>query len=92
VYESKRTKNLANDWIDQLKQDQTTCKADLAGLVTKTMPSDMSRFGERNGVWIFGFQEVRGMPFLLREMLIRTQSVKISRENKGNKIKLLYSI
>jgi len=92
VYESKRTKNLANDWIDQLKQDQTTCKADLAGLVTKTMPSDMSRFGERNGVWFCGFQEVRGMPFLLREMLIRTQSVKISRENKGNKIKLLYSI
>jgi len=91
VYESKRTKNFANDWVEKLKQDQITCKADLAVIVTETMPSDMDRFGEKDGVWICGFQEVRSLSFVLREMLIKTQSVKISQENKGDKMELLYT-
>ncbi|MEZ5015179.1 MAG: DUF2130 domain-containing protein [Chitinophagales bacterium] len=91
VYESKRTKNFANDWIEKLKQDQVKCKADLAVIVTETMPSDMDRFGEKDGVWICGFHEVKSLSFVLREMLIKTQSVKISQENKGDKMELLYT-
>ena len=91
VYESKRTKNFANDWIDKLKQDQVTCKADIAVLVTQTLPNDMDRFGERNGVWICGFHEVKSLSFVLREMLIKTHSVKTSEENKGDKMELLYN-
>jgi hypothetical protein len=91
VYESKRTKNFTNDWIEKLKQDQITCKADLAVIVTETMPSDMERFGEKDGVWICKFQEVGSLSFVLREMLIKTQSAKISQENKGDKMELLYS-
>ena len=90
VYESKRTKNFANDWIDKLKQDQVTCKADVAILVTETMPSDMERFGEKNGVWICGYHEVKSLSFVLREMLIKTYAAKISQENKGDKMELLY--
>jgi len=91
VYESKRTKNFSNDWIDKLKQDQISCKADIAVLVTETMPNDMDRFGERNGVWICNFNEVRSLSFVLREMLLKTQSVKVSQENKGDKMELLYN-
>jgi hypothetical protein len=91
VYESKRTKNFANDWIDKLKQDQLTCKADIAVLVTQTMPNDMERFGERNGVWICGFHEVKSLSFVLREMLTKLHSSKISEENKGDKMELLYN-
>ena len=91
VYESKRTKNFANDWIDKLKQDQITCKADIAVLVTETLPSDMTQFGERDGVWICGFHEVKSLSFVLRQMLIKTHSVKQSQENKGDKMELLYT-
>ena len=70
VYESKRTKSFANDWIDKLKQDQVTCKADIAVLVTEVLPGDMDRFGEKDGVWICGFHEVKSLSFVLREMLI----------------------
>lgn len=90
VYESKRTKNFANDWIDKLKQDQVTCKADVAILVTETMPSDMERFGEKNGVWICGYHEVKSLSFVLREMLVKTYAAKLSQENKGDKMELLY--
>lgn len=91
VYESKRTKSFANDWIGKLKQDQVTCKADVAVLVTQTLPSDMERFGEKDGVWICGFNEVKSLSFVLRQMLIKTNSVKLAQENKGDKMELLYS-
>ncbi len=91
VYESKRTKNFANDWIDKLKQDQVTCKADVAVLVTQAFPADMDRFGQRDGVWICGFHEVQSLSFVLREMLMKTHSVKLSQENKGDKMELLYA-
>ena len=91
VYESKRTKAFAGDWIGKLKQDMVTAKADIAVIVTETMPSDMDRFGEKNGVWICGFHEVKSLSFVLRKMLIKTHSVKSSEENKGDKMELLYN-
>jgi len=91
VYESKRTKHFANDWIDKLKQDQILCKADIAVIVTETYPADMDRFGEKDGVWICSFHEVKSLSFVLREMLIKTNSVALSQENKGEKMELLYA-
>ncbi len=91
VYESKRTKSFANSWIDKLKQDQINCKADVAVIVTETMPSDMEKFGERNEIWICSFNEVKTLSFVLREMLIKINSVKKSQENKGDKMELLYN-
>ena len=38
VYEKKsknNKRNFSNEWIDKLKQDQITCKADIAVLVTR---------------------------------------------------------
>lgn len=91
VYESKRTKAFQNDWIDKLKQDQIICKADISVIVTETMPGDMDRFGEKDGVWICGFHEVKSLSFVLREMLVKTHSVKSAQENKGDKMELLYT-
>lgn len=91
VYESKRTKSFSNDWINKLKQDQINCKADIAVIVTETFPSDMDRFGEKNGVWICGFNEVKSVSLVLRQLLLKTQSIKSSDENKGEKMELLYS-
>ena len=91
VYESKRTKHFANDWIEKLKQDQVTCKADVAVLVTEAFPADMDKFGERDGVWICGFHEVKSLSFVLREMIVKTHAVKSAQDNKGDKMELLYN-
>ncbi len=91
VYESKRTKNFSNGWIDKLKQDQIKCKADVAVLVTQALPTDINGFGEKNGIWICGFNELKSLSFVLREMLIKTHSVKIAQENKGDKMEMLYN-
>ena len=91
VYESKRTKTFGGDWIDKLKQDQVSSKADLAILVTDVFPKDMDRFGEKDGVYICGFHEVKSVSYVLREMVLKTHSVKSANENKGDKMELLYS-
>ncbi len=91
VYESKRTKNFSNDWIEKLKQDQIKCKADISVIVTQKFPNGMDRFGQKNGVWICSFNEVKSVSFVLREILIKTHSVKSAEENKGDKMELLYS-
>jgi hypothetical protein len=91
IYESKRTKNFAGDWIDKLKQDQVNAKADLAVLITETYPSGMDKFGQKDGVWICSFHEAKSVSFVLREMLMKTYSVKSSEENKGGKMEMLYS-
>lgn len=91
VYESKRTKHFSNEWIEKLKQDQINCKADIAVIVTEALPSDMERFGEKNGVWICGFHEVKSLSLVLREMLLKVNAVSLSQENKGDKMELLYN-
>lgn len=91
IYESKRTKKFFHDWIDKLKQDQLASKSEIAVLVTETMPIGMDGFGERNGVWICSYNEVRSLSFVLREMIIRTHSTKMFQENKGGKMELLYT-
>jgi len=91
IYESKRTKTFSDSWIEKLKEDQRNQQADLAVLITEVLPRDMDRFGRKNGVWICTYQEAKGVTFILREMLLKTYSVKSAEENKGDKMNLIYS-
>ncbi len=91
IYESKRTKAFSNDWIDKLKHDMRNSQADLAVIVTETMPKDMEHFGMREGVWICSFSEVKSLSFVLRDSLIKIYAAQASQENKGDKMSMLYA-
>ena len=91
IFESKRTQNFGGDWIEKLKDDQRSAGAEIAVLVTQVMPKDMDRFGEKEGVWICGFHEVKSLVFVLREILIRTQMARSANENKADKMSILYN-
>lgn len=90
IYESKRTKEFVNDWIDKLKHDMRSQAADVAILVTQTFPRGMTSFGERNGIWICGYAEARAVAFLLRDSLIRVANASRNEENRGDKMHMLY--
>ncbi len=90
IYESKRTKDFANDWIEKLKTDMRNLGADVAVIVTQTFPKDMDRFGEKDGVYICTFNEVRSVALLLRNALLKIADAKKSQENKGDKMVMLY--
>ncbi|TDO28168.1 DUF2130 domain-containing protein [Sediminibacterium goheungense] len=90
IYESKRTKDFANDWIEKLKTDMRNLGADVAVIVTQALPKDMERFGEKDGVYICTFAEVRSVALLLRNALLKIADAKKSQENKGDKMVMLY--
>lgn len=90
IYESKRTKDFANDWIEKLKTDMRNLGADVAVIVTQALPKDMDRFGEKDGVYICTFTEVRSVALLLRNALLKIADAKKSQENKGDKMVMLY--
>ncbi len=90
IYESKRAEHFGGDWVEKLKADMRSQGAHFAILVTKTMPRDMDSFGEREGVWICTFAEVRALSYVLRDGIVRIFQASKSQENKGDKVQLLY--
>jgi len=90
IYESKRTKDFARDWLEKLKADMRSQGADIAILVTQAMPRDMERFGEKEGVWICTFSEVRALAHVLREGIIKVAGALKTQENRGDKVHMLY--
>lgn len=90
IYESKRTKDFSQEWIEKLKTDMRQLGADVAVIVTQAMPKGMDCFGERDGVVICGFQEVRSVALLLRSGILKVSDVRKSGENKGDKMVMLY--
>jgi hypothetical protein len=91
IFESKRTKDFGTDWIEKLKVDMRTTGSDLAVLVTQATPKDMDSFGEREGVWICNFREVRAVVAVLRDLILKVYNAKKSQDNKGDKMTLLYN-
>jgi hypothetical protein len=90
IFESKRTKNWSNAWIEKLKADMRSRAADVAVLVTQAYPKDMTRFGQRDGVWVCSFQEFISVSTLLRHALISVYETRLAGENKGDKMHMLY--
>ena len=90
IYESKRTKAFTSEWIEKLKTDMRTQQANIAVIVTETLPKDMNTFGQKDGVWICRFSEVKALAFLLRDSLIKIQVALLTQDNKGDKMHLLY--
>lgn len=55
LWESKRARNWRNDWVDKLIEDKQTAKADLAVLVSETLPEEIVHMGSVRGVLITTF-------------------------------------
>jgi hypothetical protein len=90
IYESKRTNAFANDWIEKLKADMRSQSADVAVIVTQAMPKDFNHFGEKDGIWICSFTDVKAVAHMLRDGIIKIYNATKSQDNKGDKMHLLY--
>jgi hypothetical protein len=91
IYESKRTKEFGGDWIEKLKTDMRNVQADVAVIVTQTLPKDMDKFGEKDGVYICTFSEVASVATILRNAILKIHDLRKSQENKGDKMVMLYN-
>jgi len=90
IYESKRTKNFSYDWIQKLKDDMMNCKADIAVLITETMPKEIKSVGNIEGIWICSTNDYKGLVMALRDGLVKVSEVLKTQENKSDKMVMLY--
>ncbi|MBK0378322.1 DUF2130 domain-containing protein [Mucilaginibacter sp. SD-g] len=90
IYESKRTKEFGLDWIEKLKKDMRAMGVDVAVIVTQCYPKGMDCFGERDGVWICSFDEVKAVSYILRDGVVKLSNMTKAQDNKGDKMHLLY--
>eukprot|EP01136_Pigoraptor_vietnamica_P012279 Opistho-1_new@52039 len=90
IYESKRTKDFSLEWIEKLKKDMRSMGVDVAVIVTQCYPKGMDCFGEKDGVWICSFDEVKAVSYILRDGIIKLFNASKSQENKGDKMHMLY--
>ncbi|MDP9079102.1 MAG: DUF2130 domain-containing protein [Bacteroidota bacterium] len=90
IYESKRTKDFGADWIEKLKKDMRNIGVDVAVIVSQCYPKGMDCFGEKDGIWICSFDEVRAVAYILRDGILKLSNLAKSQDNKGDKMHLLY--
>jgi hypothetical protein len=89
-YESKRTKEFSNAWIEKFKADIRLKGANIGVLVSEVYPKGMDRMGLLEGIWICSYDEFKGLTLVLRESIIQLSNAVASQENKGDKMVMLY--
>lgn len=89
-YESKRTKAFQPSWLEKFKADIRERNTDVGVLVSSARPPGMERMGMYQGVWVCNFEEFKGLCQVLRIHLIQLDEARISHENRGDKMAMLY--
>jgi hypothetical protein len=90
IWECKNTKTWSDGWIEKLKDDQRTIKAELAAIATTKLPKDISHFCCLQGVWVTDFSTVVGVASALRANLIQVAMTRLAVEGKSDKMEMLY--
>ena len=90
LWESKRTKNWSEGWIDKLKDDQRNEKAEIAALVTEVLPRDIQSFGQRESVWVTNRACVFPLALVLRSMVEQVALARNAAEHKDGMMEMLY--
>lgn len=91
LWESKHTKAWNDGWLSKLKDDQREVKAEIAVLVTETLPKGVESFGHIEGVWVTSSLLSIALASVLRTSLIELAQYKVSVVGKSEKMEVLYN-
>jgi len=90
LWECKNAKNWSDSWIDKLKEDQRALRADVAVLVTASLPKNCRRFTSIDGVVVTDFTCAAPIAAILRANLLQLAQTRRSAITKGEKLELLH--
>jgi len=91
IWESKRTKGWNDDWIDKLKDDQREVKADIAVLMSITLPKEINGFAQLKGIWVTSYPLAIALAVALRGSLVEVANAKQSAVGKAEKMEAIYN-
>ncbi len=90
LWESKRTKNWSDGWLVKLRDDQRIAKADIAIIVSQTLPKDVESFDLVDGIWITNAKSVFSLAVALRHSLIELASARQALDGQQTKTEMVY--
>ena len=90
LWECKNAKNWSDSWIAKLKDDQRTLRADVAILVTASLPKGCTHFSIIEGVVVTNFACVAPVASLVRAQLLQLTQTRSAVVSKDQKLELLY--
>lgn len=90
IWESKRTKNWSDGWLAKLREDQRTAKAEIAVIVSQSLPKEIETFGLVENVWVTHTKTVLPVALMLRHTLIEVGSARQASEGQQTKTEMVY--
>lgn len=91
VWEFKNTKAWSDEWIAKLKDDQREERADIAVIVTGTMPKGVAAFALVEGVWVTNITLAGPLAEALRVNLVQLSSSRLASVGKNEKMEAMYN-
>lgn len=90
IWESKRTKSWSPSWLPKLREDQRSAKADVAVIISQTMPDGIETFELIEEVWVVNPRVVLPFALMLRRSMVEVGLARQVKEGQGTKMELVY--
>ena len=90
VYDSKNRNQWRNTYVSKLKTDQLDANGDYAVLATRIFPAGCKQLSIKDSVFVVHPARVVFIATILRDFLIQTYRLKLSNEERAEKINALY--
>jgi len=90
LWETKRTKTWSDGWLVKLRHDQRTAKAEIAVIVSQSLPKGVEHFDLIDGVWVVSVQTMMPVAVALRQTLLQLHGARMSAEGQQTKTALVY--
>src|ERR1700733_9849156 len=90
LWEAKRTKNWSDGWLGKLREDQRAAKADVALIVSQTLPKGLQTFDYIDGVWVTDPKCAIAVAVALRESLLAVSTARLAGEGQQTKMEMIY--
>ena len=90
LWEFKRTKSWSDGWLVKLREDQRAAKADMALIISQTLPKNIETFDLVDGVWVAHPRCAMPVAVALRHSLIELASSRNAQVGQQTKMELVY--
>jgi hypothetical protein len=90
LWESKRTKNWSDTWLAKLREDQRAAKAEIAVIVSQSLPKGVETFEMVDGIWVTNPRAALPVAAILRQLLLEIAMARHASEGQQTKTEMIY--
>ena len=90
LWEAKSTKSWNSKWLEKLRKDQGSAKAEIGLLVSNSLPPDVETFDRIDNVWVTNRRFALPLAIALRHSLIEVANSRQAAAGQRTKMEMIY--